>query len=110
MPVRMDKPWMPLTREAVAALGGELGVYEIQDAAGQTVCIGHAGGRSLFGLRSALEDELRRHGAGHRFRCEVHMQYLSRVQELLMAYAADHGELPVDNRGVSPSLGRLHPA
>ena len=54
MPVRLDKPWIPLTPEHIAQLPGHLGVYQLADAAGEIVYIGMAGGRSLFGLKGAL--------------------------------------------------------
>jgi hypothetical protein len=110
MAVRMTKPWRPLTASVALAAGGYLGVYELQAPDGQTVFIGCAGGRSLFGLRGELERELGARGAGHQVRYEVSTQYLTRMQELLMAHVADHGELPRDNQGMSLQLGRLHPA
>jgi hypothetical protein len=110
MPVRMTKPWVFLTRERVERLSGQLGVYQIQSPAGEIVFIGYAGGRSLFGLRGELERQLAIRSPGHSFRCEVTMQYMTRYKELLMVFAADHGELPVDNRKLSPRLGRMRPA
>jgi hypothetical protein len=110
MAVRMTKPWLPLSSETVDKLGGYLGIYEIQSPDGDTVYIGSAGGHSLFGLRGELARELKARGEGHRFRCEVNMQYTSRMQELLMVHVADHGELPRDNRGMRLPLGRLSPA
>jgi hypothetical protein len=47
---------------------------------------------------------------GHSFRFEVNMQYMTRYKELLMVHAADHGELPMDNRkSRPPRLGRMNP-
>lgn len=109
MSVRLNKPWIPLTRENTRKLGGHMGVYEIQDSAGSVVFIGYAGGRSLFGLRGELEGELDRRGGDHRFRCEVNTQYITRYKELLMVHKADQGELPRDNRDSAPLLGRLRP-
>ena len=57
MPVRLDKPWIPLTPEHIAQLPGHLGVYQLADA-GEIVYIGMAGGRSLFGLKGALTEAL----------------------------------------------------
>jgi len=111
MSVRMNKPWAPLTPENVKQLSGQLGVYQIQDASGQIVFIGYAGGRSLFGLRGELERALANRSSDCSFRCEVTMQYMTRYKELLMVHAAEHGDLPLDNRRLHPHrLGRLSPA
>jgi hypothetical protein len=111
MSIRMEKPWIDLTAESVKALSGQLGVYQLADAAGRVVQIGFAGGRSLFGLRSDLERALRDQPAGAvRFRTEVNQQYTTRYQELLMLHVADHGSLPVVNQDDPPvRLGRLSP-
>ena len=114
MSIRLEKPWIPLTAAAVAALPGQLGVYQIADARGATVFIGYAGGRSLFGLRSELSAECERRvgaradEAAFGFRYEVNVQYLTRWQELLMIHEADWGELPRENDRPA-SLGRLQP-
>ena len=111
MAVRMEKPWIDLTPEAAKALPGQLGVYQLADAAGRIVYIGFAGGRSLFGLRSELQRALAdRPGGAVRFRTEVNQQYTSRHLELLMLHVADHGSLPVVNQAdPPPRLGRLSP-
>jgi hypothetical protein len=111
MAIRMEKPWVELTPEAVAALPGQLGVYQLADAEGQVVYIGFAGGRSLFGLRGELERALAERPAGAaRFRTEVNQQYTTRHLELLMLHVADHGSLPVVNAAnPPPRLGRLSP-
>ncbi|HEY3685317.1 MAG TPA: hypothetical protein VGL93_19965 [Streptosporangiaceae bacterium] len=83
MSVRMTKPWTDLTDENVARLPGQTGVYEIAGASDEVVATGYAGGRSRFGLRSELADRLTELGAGHRFRYEVTVQYLSRYSELV---------------------------
>jgi hypothetical protein len=111
MAIRLEKPWIELTPEAVKALPGQLGVYQLADAEGRVVYIGFAGGRSLFGLRSELERAVKERPAGAvRFRTEVNQQYTSRYQELLMLHVADYGCLPVVNRADPPArLGRLSP-
>lgn len=111
MAIRMTKPWIELTPEAVKVLPGQLGVYQLADREGHVVYIGFAGGRSLFGLRSELERALReRPAAATRFRYEVNQQYTSRYRELLMLHVADHGALPVANAADPPTgLGRLAP-
>jgi hypothetical protein len=112
MPLRMEKPWRPLDAETVAKLPGQLGIYQIADNAGQVLYIGYAGGRSLFGLRGKLQDEVaqRRPGASQ-FRVEINMQYITRHAELLMVHRADHGALPRDNEAEDThGLGILNPA
>jgi hypothetical protein len=111
MRLRLDKPWKPLTPEEATRLPGQLGVYQIADAAGTVLYIGHAGARSPFGLRSELQREVAERGAGCQFRVEVNQQYRSRWFELLMLHKADHGALPADNaKNPPPNLGRLSPA
>jgi len=112
MAIRMEKPWIDLTPEAVKSLPGQLGVYQLADASGRIVQIGFAGGRSLFGLRSELERALRDRPAGAvRFRTEVNQQYTTRYRELLMLHVADHGSLPIVNAADPPvRLGRLSPS
>jgi hypothetical protein len=111
MAIRMGKPWQPLTAEAVARLGGQLGVYQLADASGAVVMIGCAGGRSTFGLRGEVAKALAAPPSGAMlFRVEVNQQYLTRWQELLMVHVADHGALPIANRDRPlPRLGRLSP-
>ncbi len=111
MAIRMEKPWIALTSEAVKALPGQLGVYQLADAQGHVVYIGYAGGRSLFGLRSELERAVaERPGGAARFRVEVNQQYTTRYHELLMLHVADHGALPIVNAADPPvRLGRLSP-
>jgi hypothetical protein len=109
MAVRLDKPWTPLSEEHVARLTGHLGVYQLATVAEEIVYIGVAGGRSLFGLKGALSEALLAPPAGATlFRYEVNMAYHTRYLELLEAYYADHGCLPIGNSDVDPrSLGRL---
>ena len=109
--LRIEKPWQILDAAAVAAAPGQLGVYQIADADGTVLYIGFAGGRSLFGLRSLLGEELARRGDGAQFRFEVTQQYWSRHRELLMVHIADFGAPPVENVETLPAgLGRLSPA
>jgi hypothetical protein len=107
MAIRLTKPWQRLSPEAVRALPGQLGVYQLGDAEGHVVVIGYAGGRSLFGLRGEIERARAEHGTTTQFRYEVTQQYLSRYEELLMLHLADHGALPAGNRDAA--LGRLSP-
>jgi len=94
------------------SLGGELGVYQIGNLAGEVTKIGYAGGRSLFGLHSALQEELSASGADNerKFRVEVTQQYMSRYEELLMLHSADQGGLPRDNaQSATKVRGSLSP-
>lgn len=111
MPLRLIKPFQPLTQENADALPGQLGVYELADTNGKTVAFGFAGARSLFGLRSELTAAAKAppHGATQ-FRVEINQQYHTRFRELLMVHQADHGTLPPVNAEDPPiSLGRLSP-
>lgn len=114
MSLELTGPWRVLDAANIAALPGQLGVYQIADAAGTVLFIGFAGGHSAFGLRGALAEEAQRRRAdAQRFQYEVTMQYASRWEELLMAHVARAGTLPADNaaRGIHPRrLGRLSPA
>ena len=109
MGIRLTKPWQKLSPEAVRALPGQLGVFMLGNEAGRVLQIGYAGGQSLFGLRSAVEEARRRLPAATQFRTEVTMQYQSRYRELLMLHLADHGALPEGNRDERIKLGRLSP-
>ena len=109
MGVRLEKPWRELTAANVAALGAELGVYQLADAEGRVLRIGYAGGRTLFGLRSELAAALAA-GEAAKFRTEVTAGYMSRYDELLMVHKADHGGLPPGNAAdARRRLGRLSP-
>lgn len=86
-----------------------MGVFELANDKGEIIFIGYAGGRSLFGLRGEL-GKLLRHSQATQFRYEITTAYLTRYQELLMVFMADHGRLPADNEGRPlPRLGRLSP-
>ncbi len=100
--------WHALTSDNIAALPAQLGVYEIADEAGTTLKIGYAGGHSLFGMRSVLEEELAEHGEVT-FRHEFTHGYLTRWNELLMVHHASHGELPPGNHDHNQPLGTLSP-
>lgn len=105
----MTGPWRDLSSISSASLPGQLGVFQLAAADGSVLYIGYAGGRELFGLRSALErhHDLRTAGAT-RFRYEVNMQYQSRYRELLMLHVADSGALPPGNLHDHPAhLGRI---
>ena len=105
---RLQGAWRELTEGEVAALGGQLGVYQLGDREGVVTLIGYAGGRSRYGLRGELGAHLGRAGAS-RFRVEATSAYLSRYRELLMVHVADHGRLPPGNDEDPARIGRLSP-
>lgn len=108
MPIRLEKPWSPLTEEIVRLLPAQLGVYQLASSDGEIIYIGYAGARSLFGLRGEL---LARLGQATSFRVEVTASYLTRYRELLMLHHADNSCYPADNTGDEVrGLGHLSPA
>jgi len=112
MAVRMNKDWTEFSTTNVEQLTCHLGVYQLGTADGEIVYIGVADGRSRFGLKGELLDQLGQHGDEvDRFRVEVNMAYRTRHLELLEAYVHDHGTLPSANTDINVhSLGRLKPA
>lgn len=101
--------WQPLTAEAVAALPGVVGVYEIADAEGNVADIGFAGARAIFGLRTKLEPWLEKPG-DWRFCYEITNSYLTRYRELVMVHQARYGDLPELVRANPERVtGRLQP-
>lgn len=110
--MRMTNPLVELTSDVIDALPAQLGVYEIVDHAGAIVKIGFAGGKEPFGMRTALTRELDDPGDAQqplRFRHEFTHGYLTRSQELLMIYQAEHDSLPPGNADHVGTLGRLSP-
>ncbi len=109
MGVRLTKPWFELEGgAALERLPGQLGVFEFADRSGAVVFIGCADARTRFGLRSAAIEARSNCPTAVACRFEVTSAYTTRYLELLMAYRADHGVLPMHNADV-PSLGRLTP-
>lgn len=90
---RRSIEWRPLTEQAVAALPGTLGVYEVADEHGTVVDIAYAGAGELFGLRSALTPWLTKPGTWQ-FAYEVTSAYLTRYRELVMVHRARYGGEP----------------
>lgn len=102
-------PWSELSDIAVAALHANPGVYELADASGETLLIGYAGGKSLFGLRGEVGKYIGDPKAAM-FRVEQNMQYISRWKELLMVFRSQEGVLPVMNPAEDDfGLGHLGP-
>lgn len=106
MSIRLEKNWQRLDTQEV--LPGQLGVFQLADDQNQVLFIGYAGGRSGFGLRSEIRDCWSRIPEATRYRLEINSAYLTRYQELLMIYVADHGALPPLNKDCI-KLGRLNP-
>jgi len=105
MSIRLDKPWRP--RVEAPQLSGQLGVFQLADASGLVMYIGVADARSLFGLRSAVQDAFERVPAACQYRVESTSAYHTRYRELLMIHVAEHGFLPPANPQIE--LGRLQP-
>ena len=108
MAVRCTKPWRTIDAALLAALPGQLGVFELADASGDVIFIGRAGSASLFGLRSEIAQRAAEVADARSLRLEITTAYHTRYLELLMAHRADHGALPRCNAPM-PSLGRLSP-
>lgn len=108
MAVRSTRPWRPIDPAALEALPGQLGVFELADAAGEVIFIGRADARTLFGLRGEVAARVAALPEARAFRVEVTTAYHTRHLELLMAFQADHGRLPSCNAPM-PDLGRLSP-
>jgi hypothetical protein len=88
----MTKPWLVVTAETLAAIPPATGVFELRRSDGEVIDIGYAGGRDLFGLRSRISAAAE--SPGHidlQMRYEIHVQYLSRYVELVLAHRATHG-------------------
>ena len=111
MGIRLEKPWQPLTSDVVDALPAQLGVFHVANDDGQILTVGYAGARDLFGIRTALEREMERHGAAAtQFRYEFTSNYRSRWDELLMLHLHDHGALPDHQDAEASRVGRLSPS
>jgi len=108
MSIRCEKPWIKIDAAALAALPGQLGVFEFGDAAGRVIYIGRADARTLFGLRGEVASRAQSIPAACLFRHEVTTAYHTRHLELLMVHQADFGVLPAHNEPM-PTLGRLSP-
>ena len=107
--MRLSKPWLA-SDDALALLHGNLGVFQLGDAAGDVLYIGVASGLSKFGLKGAVSEALAKHSGAVFVRYEVTTSYHTRYRELLMLHKADFGELPVGNSDASGvTLGQLSP-
>ena len=107
MSVRLNKQWSPLDQRCVDQLKGELGVFQLGNAAEEVIYVGYAGSRSQFGLRGEIGKHLK---SAKLFRIEVTSAYRTRFQELLMVHHADFGCYPGLNSDLdTANLGRLSP-
>jgi hypothetical protein len=104
----MTKAWSTCDAASIEALPGQLGVFELANESGETLYIGCADARTLFGLRSAVRERVDQFNDVVSFRVEINTAYHSRWRELLMVHVADHGALPLHNETVA-GLGRLSP-
>ena len=108
MAIRCTSAWRPIDAASLAALPGQLGVFEFADASGNVIYIGRADARSLFGLRSEVARRAAEIAEAKSLRLEITTAYHTRYLELLMVHRADHGALPRCNAPM-PTLGRLSP-
>jgi len=107
MSIRLTKQWLPLNKETVDQLKGELGVFQLASEAEEITYVGVAGSRSQFGLRSEISKHLKK---AVFFRTEVTSAYSTRFQELLMVHHADFGYYPALNSDSDTAkLGKLSP-
>ena len=110
MGIRLEKAWMDLNSETIASLPAQLGVYHVANSDGTVLSVGYAGAGHLFGMRSALEEELELHGdQATKFRFEFTANYRSRWDELLMLHLHDFGQLPSHQKAEQSRVGRLSP-
>jgi hypothetical protein len=108
MSLRLSKQWLPLDQQSVDQLKGELGVFQLGNAAEEVIYVGFAGSRSQFGLRGEIGKHL---NSATLFRIEVTSAYRTRFQELLMLHHADFGCYPSLNSDLdTANLGRLSPS
>ena len=103
----MTKPWQRLD-ELEGRVHGNLGVFQLADAAGEVLYIGYAGGKSLFGLKGEIAQRGAEVDGATQVRWEITTAYLSRFRELMMVHIADHEAPPPCNPPVT--LGKLSPA
>ena len=107
MSIRLTKQWLPLNKETVGQLKGELGVFQLASETEEITYVGVAGSHSQFGLRSEIGKHLEKAAL---FRTEVTSAYSTRFQELLMVHHADFGCYPALNSGSDTAkLGKLSP-
>ncbi len=108
MSIRLEKSWQPLSADVVKSVAAQLGVFQVSNDEQEIIYIGYAGGKSVWGLRGALQEQLASLGDGHYFRIEINQQYLSRWEELLKIHMGDHGALPPGNTDHRPRrIGKL---
>jgi hypothetical protein len=90
----LTSPWLPFDRMTITRAGSGPGVYELADGDDTTLFIGFAGPKTRGGLRGDLEKHLKAAKGATRYRAEATARYLQRYDELLAAYAREHGTLP----------------
>lgn len=112
MPI--DKHWTAMSETQLRDIPGTVGVYEIGDQNRETIYIGYAGGRSAFGLRSAIGEHFSSgesnsviRGQSLYFRYEVTTSYLIRRLELLAFHRSVAGRLPEANEASNEFLPPL---
>ena len=109
MSIRLTKPWVALDAIELDDIPAQLGVFQVADADERILYIGYGGGRSRFGLRTAIASALERCPAATLVRYETTHGYLSRWEELLMIHQHEVGLLPPANDPLDAPRGRLDP-
>ncbi|MGI9611497.1 MAG: DUF7508 domain-containing protein [Acidimicrobiales bacterium] len=110
MSLRLDKQWIDLDGLHAEEMPAQLGVFEVGDENGDVIYIGYAGGNKIFGLRTAITEELERLGSTARMiRWELTQGYLSRWEELMMVHRFDNGSPPPKSHPHAIPRGRLTP-
>ena len=106
MSIRLEKEWVELS-EASTRLKGNLGVFQLADSAKNIIYIGYAGAKSVFGLKSEIDELSQTLTEAAFVRWEVTAGYWSRYKELMMLYQFDYQCWPKNNESIN--LGRLSP-
>ena len=107
MAIRLTKPWVPIA-EALTALHGHLGVFQLSNAEHDVIYMGFAGGKSQFGLEGEVTAVAERIPGATHVRVEITTAYQTRFRELMMVHVADFGEPPALNPPIK--LGKMSPA
>ncbi|OZD13112.1 hypothetical protein CH253_18830 [Rhodococcus sp. 06-156-3C] len=108
----MTKTWQAATEAELASIPSTTGVYEIRRRnEDELLDLDYAGTRESFGLASAIADAIESQGSDDlEFRYEVHIQYRSRLIELVLLHRAHSDRFsPRLTERLAHIKGRLSP-